>query len=100
VFFKRIEIVRAVYESDNGDAYYDQNHSEEHSNPALGISAAFKNICDPSKFHFIGAFGEALNDSNSGAMKVAMYDSVSFAKGQGWTDWTRVSPLQVTTMNV
>ena len=42
-----------------------------------------------AKFHFIGAFGEALNDSNSGAMKVAMYDSVSFAKGQGWTDWTR-----------
>jgi hypothetical protein len=37
VFFKRIEIVRAVYESDNGDAYYDQNHSEEHNNPALRI---------------------------------------------------------------
>jgi hypothetical protein len=102
VFLKRFEIVRAVYESNGSDAFYDSNHSEDHGNPALRISASFKNICDPSKFQFLHVFGEALSDSNSNnsALRVALYDSVSFPKtGNSWTNWTRMSPFQVTTMN-
>jgi hypothetical protein len=98
---KNVEVFRAVWEANGQDAYYDQNFNKNQPCAAIRLAAAFRKIFDTTQFRFVGTFGEAQPDSHSQQQKINSYDSVSFAKpgGQGFTNFTRIGPLETRTLN-